>query len=57
MFYKKDSNTDWKQASGKIHLPDGTILSKDNKLSKSGWIWLPKPPIEYTDWINTKIHF
>lgn len=51
MFYKKDENNNW-FVGNKIHFPDGTDLSVDNKVEKNGWKWHDTPPAEYTEWLN-----
>lgn len=42
MFYKLE-NGKWLSGST-VHLPDGTILSKDNKVDRDGWFWMDSPP-------------
>lgn len=51
MFYKKNDDGSWLSGNN-IHFPDGTVLSKDNKIEKDGWFWSDEPPQEYLDFVG-----
>ena len=51
MFYKFE-NGEW-ISGNTVHLPDGTILSKDNKESKEGWFWSDEPPYDEENLLNS----
>jgi hypothetical protein len=54
MFYKyNDENNTWSRGNA-IHFPDGTLLSKDNKIEKDGWFYSEEEPIEYIEWLINK---
>jgi hypothetical protein len=57
MFYRyEEENKNWN--SGKrVLFPDGTIISKDNKIEHEGWFWSDEPPTEYTEWLNEQENF
>ena len=46
MFYKK-INDEWFRGLN-INLPNGTVLSPNNKQDIDGWEWYDETPIEYT---------
>lgn len=48
MFYKLDDNSKWWDATI-VHLPNGVILSPENKISVDGWEWLDEPPIGWIE--------
>lgn len=51
MFYKKEENGNW-LAGSLIYLPNGILLSVDNKDNEFGWNWFDEEPEEYTEWLN-----
>lgn len=51
MFYKKDNNGNWFKGS-KVHLPNGVILTEENKQSIDGWEWYDTAPQEYIDYLE-----
>jgi hypothetical protein len=53
MYYKKEEDGNW-NVGNRIDFPDGVVLSKDNKLSKDGWVWYDETPQEYLDWLDTQ---
>ena len=48
MFYKLDNDGKWWDATV-VHLPNGVILSPENKISVDGWSWLDEPPIGWIE--------
>jgi hypothetical protein len=46
-FYKQENGI-WYSAL-EVRLPDGTILSIDNKTEKNGWKWYEEPPFDYEE--------
>lgn len=46
MFYKKQ-NDEWLKGLT-IHLPNGEVLTPDNKQDIDGWKWYDEAPIEFT---------
>ena len=56
MFYKFE-NGEW-LSGNEVHFPDGTILSKDNRIEKDGWKWYDVKPYEDKDvltWVNEEL--
>ena len=51
IYYEKID--DWNSAN-KVAFPDGTIISKDNKIEKDGWFWSDEPPTKYTEWLESQ---
>tara|TARA_B100001175_G_scaffold294899_1_gene282525 strand:- start:610 stop:792 length:183 start_codon:yes stop_codon:yes gene_type:complete len=53
MFYKIEEEMGYWNTSLRVAFPDGTIISKDNKIDRDGWFWSDKPPTEYTEWLES----
>ncbi len=54
MFYKYEENNDKWVRGNMITLPNGDILSEDNKKEIDGWVWYDEEPQEYLDWKEEK---
>lgn len=54
MFYKLEEDGSWSVAT-RVDFPDGTTLSKDNKISKDGWVYHSVTPDEYIEWLNNNV--
>ena len=50
MFYKYWEEAETWTAGNEIGLPNGEILTKDNKKEVDGWKWHDTPPAEYLQW-------
>lgn len=51
MFYKKEIDGNWSKGS-KVILPNGEILTEENKKSVDGWEWHDTAPQEYIDYLE-----
>lgn len=51
MFYKKEEIEHW-QTANIVNLPNGQVLTSENRENDYGWIWYDEEPIEYTEWYN-----
>ena len=40
------------ETGNKVSFPNGTVISKDNKIEHDSWFWSDEPPTEYTEWLN-----
>lgn len=54
MVYKYEEEYNIWSSGNKISFPDGTVISKDNKIEHEGWFWSDEPPTEYTKWLESK---
>ncbi len=54
MVYKYEEDFNEWQTGNKVSFPDGTFISKDNKIEKDGWFWSDEPPTEYTEWLESQ---
>tara|TARA_R100000900_G_scaffold122435_1_gene96930 strand:+ start:171 stop:347 length:177 start_codon:yes stop_codon:yes gene_type:complete len=54
MFYIYEEEINKWNSAGRVAFPDGTIISKDNKIEHKGWFWSDEPPTEYTEWLESQ---
>tara|TARA_R110001592_G_scaffold266225_1_gene531927 strand:+ start:2104 stop:2277 length:174 start_codon:yes stop_codon:yes gene_type:complete len=57
MFYRYEEEIKNWNSGKRVLFPDGTIISKDNKIEHEGWFWSDEPPTEYTEWLNEQENF
>jgi hypothetical protein len=56
MFYKKEENGNWNEAS-EVTLTSGEIATSDNRIEGNGWKWHDTPPQEYEDFIQAQAEY
>lgn len=54
MFYKKEGDNYFEGLI--INLPDGTVLTSENRKNKDGWIWHDEPPMDFIDWQTNNLN-
>jgi hypothetical protein len=54
MFYKKEGENYFEAET--VCLPNGKILTTENRENKDGWIWYDKQPQDFIDFQNNELN-